>query len=66
MAQLTLNAKISNTTKITSFFANYDRELNLFEKEQKHLFAQLAIERVATLKKVHDNISKMQEKSIKY
>ena len=66
MTQLALNAKISNITKITSFFANYDRELNLFEKERKHLLAQLAIERVATLKKVHDNISKMQERLVKY
>ncbi len=66
MAQLALNAKISNTTKITSFFVNYNKELNLFEKEQKSLLAQSIIERVATLKKIHDNILKMQERSIKY
>jgi len=66
MTQLTLNAKVSDTTKITSFFANYNRELNLFEKERKHLLAQLAIKRVATLKKIHDNISMMQERSIRY
>jgi len=66
MAQLALNAKISNTTKITSFFVNYNRELNFFEEERKHLLAQLVIERVATLKKIHDNILMMQERSIKY
>ncbi len=66
MAQLTLNAKISNTTKMTSFFANYNKEFNLFEEERKHLLAQSVIERVATLKKIHDNISKMQERSIRY
>jgi len=66
MAQLALNAKVSNTTKITSFFANYGREPNLFEEERKHLLAQLAIERIATLKKVRDNISRMQERSTKY
>jgi len=66
MTQLTLNAKISNITKITSFFVNYNREFNLFEKERKHLSTQLVIERVATLKKIYDNILKMQEKSIKY
>ncbi len=66
MTQLTLNAKVSNTTKITSFFVNYNKKLNLFKKERKHLLAQLVIERVATLKKVHDNISKMQKRSIKY
>jgi len=66
MAQLTLNAKVLDTTKITLFFANYSKEFNLFEEERKHLSTQLAIERVATLKKVHDNILKMQERSIKY
>ena len=66
MAQLTLNAKISNTTKITSFFANYGRESNLFEEERKHLSAQSVIERVATLKKVRNNILMMQERSTKY
>jgi len=62
MTQLALNAKISNITKITSFFANYDRELNLFEKERKHLLAQLVIERITILKTIYDNISKMQKK----
>ncbi len=66
MTQLILNVKISNITKITSFFVNYDKELNLFEKERTHLSTQLVIERVETLKKIHDNIFKMQERSIKY
>jgi len=66
MTQLALNAKVSNITKITSFFANYNKESNLFEEERTHLFAQLIIKRVATLKKIYDNILKMQEKLIKY
>jgi len=66
MTQLTLNAKISNITKITLFFANYNKKFNLFEKERKHLLAQLVIERIATLKKVHNNILIMQERSAKY
>ena len=66
MAQLTLNAKVSNTIKITSFFANYNKEFNLFEKERSHRSTQLTIKKVETLKRVHDNISKMQERSIKY
>ena len=66
MAQLALNAKSSNITKVTSFFSNYDKESNFFKEERTHLLAQLAIERVETLKKVHDNISKMQKKSTKY
>jgi len=66
MTQLTFNAKISNTIKITSFFVNYNKEINLFKKERKHLLAQLIIERITTLKKIYDNILKMQEKLIKY
>ncbi len=66
MTQLALNAKILNITKITLFFANYNRELNLFREENTYLLAQLAIKKIATLKKIYDNILKMQERSIKY
>ncbi len=66
MTQLALNAKISNTIKITLFFVNYNKKSNLFKKERTHLFAQLAIERITILKKIYDNILKMQERSIKY
>jgi len=66
MTQLALNAKISNIIKITLFFANYNKKSNLFKKERTHLFAQLVIERIATLKKIYDNILKIQERSIKY
>ncbi len=66
MTQLALNAKISNITKITLFFVNYDREFNFFKKERRHLLTQLVIKRIATLKKIYDNILKMQKKSIKY
>ncbi len=66
MTQLTLNAKILNITKITLFLVNYNKELNLFEEEHTHLLAQLVIKKITTLKKIHDNISKMQERSTKY
>jgi len=66
MTQLTLNAKISNITKVILFFANYDKELNLFDHEQRHLLAQLAIERIAMLKKIQSNISFMQKRLVKY
>jgi len=66
MTQLTLNAKISNITKITSFFVNFNKKSNLFNQERKHLTAQLIIERIATLKKIHDNIASMQIRSVKY
>jgi len=66
MTQLAFNAKVLNIIKITSFFANYNKKSNLFKKERTHLFAQLVIKRVTTLKKIYDNILKMQVKSIKY
>jgi len=66
MTQLVLNAKILNITKITSFFVNFDKKSNLFNQERKHLATQSAIKRVATLKKVHDNIASMQIRLAKY
>jgi len=66
MAQLALNAKISDITKVTSFFVNFGKKPNLFDQERRHLAAQLTIERVATLKKIHDNITTMQIRSAKY
>jgi hypothetical protein len=66
MTQLALNAKVSDTTKVTPFFVNFDKESNLFDQERRHLTAQLVIERIATLKKIHDNIASMQIRSAKY
>ncbi len=66
MTQLALNAKVSNITKITLFFVNYSKKLNLFKEERTHLFAQLVIKKITTLKKIYDNISKMQKRLIKY
>ncbi len=61
-----MNAKVLDTTKVTPFFANFGKESNLFDRERKHLIAQSTIKRIATLKKVHDNIASMQIKSTKY
>jgi len=66
MTQLALNAKVFDTTKITSFFVNYNKKSNLFDQKQKHLAAQLVIKKIATLKKIHDNITSMQLRSAKY
>ncbi len=66
MTQLALNAKILNITKITLFFVNYSKKSNLFKKERTHLFTQLIIKRITTLKKIHDNILKMQKKLTRY
>ena len=66
MTQLALNAKVLDITKITSFFVNFNKESNLFNQEKKHLTTQLVMKRIATLKKIHDNITSMQIKSVKY
>ncbi len=66
MTQLALNAKVSNIIKIILFFVNYNKKSNLFKKERTYLFAQLVIKKIATLKKIHNNILKMQKKLIKY
>jgi hypothetical protein len=39
MTQLALNAKVSDTTKVTFFFANFGKESNLFNQERRHLTA---------------------------
>ena len=62
MTQLALNAKVSDTIRITSFFANFGKESNLFGTERKNMTAQAAIERVETLKQIHENIKNMQQK----
>ncbi len=61
-----MNAKVLDITKVTPFFANFGKESNLFSQERRHLATQLVIERVATLKKVHDNIASMQIRLAKY
>jgi hypothetical protein len=66
MTQLTLNAKISNIIKISLYFVNHSKELNFFKEERRHLSTQSIIERIATLKKIQNNILKMQKRSIKY
>jgi hypothetical protein len=66
MTQLVLNAKILDITKITSFFVNFNKKSNLFNQERKHLTTQLVIKRIATIKKIHDNITIMQIKLVKY
>jgi len=64
--QLILNTKVSNIIKITLVFVNYSKKFNLFEKERIYLLVQLIIEQIAILKKIYNNILKIQEKLIKY
>lgn len=66
MTQLTLNVKVSDTIKTTSFFANFDKELNLFDNERTHRSAQATMKRIKTMKRVHDNIKNMQKRFANY
>ena len=66
MTQLTLSAKQSNTTKISLFFANFERESNLFDEFKKYRSAQAAIKKVNILKRIYENIIKMQKNSTNY
>lgn len=61
-----MNVKISDITKVTSFFANFDKESNLFESKNVHKSTQAVIKKVETLKRMHDNIKNMQEKFAVY
>ena len=66
MTQLALNLKVSNMTKTISFFANFEKKPNLFEKKLQYVSAQSAIKHAKTLKKIHSNIVRMQQKFIAY
>ena len=62
MTQLTFNFKISNTTKKTSFFANFEKKFNLFERKLSRVSTQSIIEKTKIFKTIHNNIVKMQKK----
>ena len=66
MAQLTLNVKISNTTKATPFFANFEKESNLFGKPRNQVSIEATMRKGNIIKGIQDNISKMQESSTAY
>ena len=66
MTQLALNFKESDTMKTSSFFVNFRKEPHLFSSELLNWAAQSVIERTETLKRVHDNITRMQHCSADY
>ena len=66
MTQLTLNAKISNITKATPFFANFGRESNLFERSRNQVSIEATMSRGDAIKRIQNNIFKMQKNSTKY
>ena len=66
MTQLVLNLKESDTTKTSSFFMNFEKESHLFSLKLLNWAAQSVIEKIKTLKKIHDNIIQMQHCSADY
>ena len=66
MTQLILNVKVSNTTKITSFFANFGRESNLFGKPRNQISTKAITTKGDTIKTIQENILKMQTSSTTY
>ena len=56
MTQIAMNSKISNTTKISSYFVNHERESNLFEKKLKHVSADSTMNWVKKFKNIKKNI----------
>ena len=66
MTQIAMNSKISDTIKISSYFVNFERELNLFEQEQQQVSTDFIMNWIKRFKNIRDNIQKMQLKSEKY
>ena len=66
MAQLTLNAKVSNIIKETSFFANFEKESNLFEKSRNRVSIEATITKENIIKRIQKNIFKTQKSSTIY
>ena len=66
MTQLFLNAKELKTIKITLFYVNYKRELNLFKYEKLKMLIKVAKNKIDKLKEIHKNILKMQQRFAKY
>ena len=66
MTQLKLNVKISNTTKTTFFFANFEKKSNLFETSRNQISIKATIKKKNTIKMIKNNIFKMQRNSTTY
>ena len=62
MTQLALNVKQFETIKKTSFFANYERNPNMFNYEEPPILTKVTKSRIKILKQVHNNIIQMQKK----
>ena len=63
MTQLTLSIKQFDTTKVISFFANYERNSNLFDYKESSMLTNVAKSRIEIFKMIYENIVKMQNKT---
>ena len=66
MTQIAMNSRVSNTTKVSSYFINFGRELNLFEQELQYVSTDLILNRIKRFKNIKSNIQKMQLKFERY
>ena len=66
MTQLTLSVKQFDIIETTSFFANFERNFNLFNYKESLILIDTTKSRVEMLKKIYENILRMQIKSINY
>ena len=66
MTQLTFSSKHFDTTKVTSFYANFERESNLSNFKQSKVLTDAAEKQIKTLQIVHNNIMRMQQYFSKY
>ena len=66
MTQLTLNTKVSNIMKTTPFFANFERESNLFGRLRNQISIEATITKGYAIKIIQNNISKTQRNSTTY
>ena len=51
---------------MTLFFVNYERNFNLFDYKKSSILTNATKSRIKILKKIHDNITKIQVKSSTY
>ena len=66
MTQLALNVKVSNIIKTTSFFVNFEKKSNLFERPKNQISIEATLTTKNKIKIIQNNIFKMQEKSTTY
>ena len=56
MRQLTFSSKHFNITKVISFYANFERELNLLNFKQSEVLTDATEKQIKILRIVHNNI----------